>query len=54
MSKYKTLCDLDKKEIEKKLNEILKIVMNPSFICRKCARVAQQKEYLCKPQKIRL
>ena len=54
MSKYKTLCDLDKKEIEKKLPEISKIVLNPNYICRKCARAAQQKEYLCKPQKLRL
>jgi hypothetical protein len=53
MSKYKTLCELDKKYIEKKLSSITKLVLDPNYICIKCARVAQQKEYLCKPQKLK-
>ena len=54
MTKYKTLCDLDKKDIEKKFSEITKIVSDPTFICRKCARASNKKEYLCKPQRIKL
>jgi hypothetical protein len=54
MSKYKTLCELDKKDIEKRIDEISKIIKNPNFICRKCARAANEKEFLCKPQKIKV
>ena len=50
--KFKTLCDLDKKDIEKKLNQISNIVSEPKYICCKCARAAKKKEYLCKPQKL--
>jgi len=52
MNKFKTLCDLDKKDIEKRLDQISRIVSEPQYICRKCARAAKRKEYLCKPQKI--
>ena len=53
MNKFKTLCDLEKKDIDKKLGEITKIVMDPKYICRKCARASNKKEYLCKPQRIK-
>jgi len=52
MNKFKTLCDLDKKDIERRLDQITRIVSAPQYICRKCARAAKKKEYLCKPQKI--
>jgi hypothetical protein len=49
-NKEKTLCDWDKKEIDKRFDQLAKIVQVPKYICRKCARVAQKKDYLCKPQ----
>ena len=45
----KTLCDMDKNEIEKKLERIKKMVNKPRFVCRKCARAANEEEYVCKP-----
>lgn len=48
----KTLCDLDKKEIEKRLPEIMGMVCRPLYLCRKCARAANKKEHVCKPLKI--
>jgi hypothetical protein len=53
MKNVNTLCDFDKKEIEKRLKEIIKQVTDPKFICRKCARTAHKEEYLCKPQKLK-
>lgn len=43
------LCKWDKDEIKDKLKELKKIVGEPRFICRKCARAAKKEEYLCKP-----
>lgn len=48
----KHLCELSKKGIDKNLDKILVSVNEPSFICRKCARVANRKERLCKPVKL--
>jgi len=48
----KTLCDLDKKEIEKNLPEIMAMVNRPGYVCRKCARAANKKEHICKPVRI--
>jgi hypothetical protein len=52
MVKSKILCDLDKKKIEKKLSDISRLVNNPKYICRKCARAANHEFNLCKPVKI--
>ena len=49
----KTLCDLDKKELEKRLPEIMRMVDRPRYICRKCARAANDKDRLCRPRKIK-
>lgn len=51
MSKIKTLCDWDKKEIEKKSGELISIISHPKFYCKKCARASSIKDYLCKPKK---
>lgn len=45
--KKRTICDW--KDIEKKLKQLRKIVRDPQFACRKCGRVANDKDYLCKP-----
>jgi hypothetical protein len=49
----KTLCKLDKHDIEESMPDIVSLVSEPKFICRKCARVAKNKKYLCQPVKIK-
>ena len=54
MSKsFDTLCDLSKSQIRDRLDEIAALVDRPAFICRKCARVANTKDILCKPKRIK-
>ncbi|MEZ4603070.1 MAG: hypothetical protein R2861_06605 [Desulfobacterales bacterium] len=48
----KTLCDLDKKEIEKNLSLMMKMVDRPAYICMKVRPGANTKALLCKPVKI--
>jgi hypothetical protein len=45
----KELCKLKKDEYPKNIKKIIKIVKKPKFICEKCARVANDKKYLCDP-----
>lgn len=45
----KELCKLRKSDFSKNLKKIVKIVKKPKFICDKCARVANEKHYLCSP-----
>jgi hypothetical protein len=47
-----TLCKLDKHDREESMDVIVSLVSEPKFICRKCARVAKNKKYLCHPIKI--
>ncbi len=49
----KTLCKLDKHDIEGNVNDITSLVSEPKFLCLKCARVATKKRYLCSPIKIK-
>ncbi|MFZ4524579.1 MAG: hypothetical protein ACOYOE_03285 [Chlorobium sp.] len=49
----KTLCKLDKHDMEESLDTIVKLVAKPHYLCDKCARVAKKKKYLCKPVKIK-
>jgi hypothetical protein len=53
MGKKNTLCDWDRKEIEKEMDVILRLVNNPKYICKKCARVANTASVLCKSHKIK-
>jgi hypothetical protein len=48
-----TLCKLDKHDMEERMLDIVSLVSEPKFICRKCARVATNKKYLCQPVKIK-
>ncbi len=49
----KKICKLVKKDIIKESPEtFLKIVLNATFYCEKCGRVANNPEYLCKPVKL--
>ena len=47
----KTLCDWSKRDIEANSTKLHQIVQDPQYYCRKCARVACQKRYLCKGAK---
>ena len=53
MSDKKTLCEWEKKEIEKKSVELVKIISNAKYFCKKCARSAYDKDHLCKPKKFK-
>lgn len=48
MKKIKKLCAIKKSSFDEYKEQIIQIVKNPSFICRKCSRVASDKKYLCK------
>jgi hypothetical protein len=45
----KHLCELSKKGVEKNLSKILTIVLEPKYLCLKCARVSSLEARLCKP-----
>jgi hypothetical protein len=38
--------------LEKSLADYKKLVKDAKFVCKKCGRVADSKEYLCRPGKI--
>lgn len=46
----KSFCKLDKKDIKEHLEEIMPLVAQPQFICKKCARAAASRKNLCKPE----
>jgi hypothetical protein len=48
----KTLCDWSKKDLEKRADELAKLVRDPTWYCRKCARVANTPKVLCKPRRL--
>jgi len=48
----KTLCDWKQKDFEKKEEELVKILQNPKFFCRRCGRAASSSKFLCKPKKL--
>lgn len=50
MKKIKKLCDIKKTDFDKYKNELVTIVNNPKYICKKCLRVANSKKYLCKAE----
>ena len=48
----KPLCKWDKDDIKDNFKELKKIVSEPRYLCRKCARVAKKEEWLCKPEEL--
>ena len=53
MKKMKQFCDLNKSYIKDNLENIIDLVKDPKYICKKCARVSCQEKYLCKSVKIK-
>lgn len=51
--KRKTLCKWKKKDIEKHFEELVKLVCEPRYVCRKCGRAAHGEDCLCKPIRLR-
>jgi hypothetical protein len=47
--KEKHICKWDKDRIEDKLDQLMKIVKAPGYVCRRCGRAAGDKKWLCKP-----
>ena len=45
----KRLCKWKKGDIEDKFDKFLDIIKKPKFVCKKCGRVADKKEWLHKP-----
>ena len=44
--KFETLCELKKETISENIDEISRIIDKPKYICKKCARAANEKKYL--------
>ena len=49
MAKKRTLCKWKDGRVEKDLKKLRKIVLQPTLACRRCARVANDETFLCKP-----
>jgi hypothetical protein len=50
----KRMCKLVKKEIHiDDLKEYLDYALPPHFVCKKCGRISNKKDYVCKPQRIK-
>jgi hypothetical protein len=49
----KRLCSWDKDRIARKPKKLRRILANPKFYCRTCARAASAAEYLCKPEPLK-
>ncbi len=47
--KAKRLCKWKEDDINKKFDKFIDIVRNPKFVCKKCGRVADKKNWLHKP-----
>ena len=50
--KLKTFCKWSPKQIEKHFDILIGLLEDPSHVCKKCARVSNDKKALCKPAKL--
>jgi len=51
--KGKKLCKWKEDRLTEKLDEFMDIIRKPKFLCKKCGRVADNKELLHKPISIK-
>ena len=47
----KTLCDWNRKDIEKHFDLLCEITSRPRYSCLKCAASAHESKHLCKPRR---
>ena len=47
----KKLCDWKKKDIRSRRAELEALIVDPRFLCQKCARVANEPRVLCKARR---
>lgn len=52
MSDDKKMCKLKKKLLKDDIDSFVELVNSPKYVCKKCGRVANDKDRLCKPYKI--
>jgi hypothetical protein len=45
----KQLCKMKKEDISTCFKKLTDITCKPKFMCTKCARVAKDEKYLCRP-----
>ncbi len=48
MAKIKSLCKWKEKDIAKRMDLLVSLTEEPTYVCRKCARVSNTKKALCK------
>ncbi len=46
------MCHLKKSTLKDHFEEIVNLVAKPKYICKKCFRVSNDKDLLCKPKKM--
>ena len=51
--KMKKICDWKKDRLKERFDEFRGYVIEPTHICAKCGRVANEKKMLCKPFPLR-
>ena len=49
MSEMDHICNWPKERIKTDLKLLKSIVRNPRYLCTKCGRAANKKQWLCKP-----
>ena len=52
LSKTKSLCDWSKADIKSDAARLAELAHHATYHCIKCARVANDKQVLCKPKKL--
>lgn len=52
MAKFKSFCKWKEKDISKRINLLNSLTEEPTYVCKKCARVANTKKALCKPKSL--
>ena len=48
----KPLCEL-KKTLKRQLKDYLLLVQDPTHVCKKCGRVSNNKDLLCRPLRMK-
>jgi len=47
------MCHLKKSTLKDHFDDVVKLVEDPKYICKKCFRVSNDKNVLCKPKKMK-